>query len=61
MIVKVNCDGNHGKITFEEGDEIEVDSLVGNEMIGGGIATVVQHDKPKKRDPKCKQVAPAKK
>lgn len=58
MIVKANQDGNWGKdVNFVQDEEFEVTAEVGNQLIGLGIATPIQYDLPKKRDPKARFVA----
>lgn len=41
-----------GDETFEPGDQIEIDAVRGNEFVCNGVAGVVEHDLPKRRDPR---------
>ena len=52
MKIQFNTTVKVGNVFFEAGDEYETYGETGNELVSRGVAGVLEHDAPKKREPK---------
>lgn len=58
MKIKMNTNTTHGGVTYTDGQELDVDEALGNELLCSGICGVLEHDSPKRRIPKNKVYLP---